>query len=615
MDDSPDAATGGLTEHAARRYAERVAWLASPEREGRLPGTPEMADAAAYLQRELRALHLGPLFDRFALTADGDEERTPRGSFRQTLELGARATVARESMTLHLPTGDLPIERGFDVLPLGGSRKLERAPVVFAGFAIASGPDGYLGFPFGVDMHGKAALVLRYEPMDATGRSLWTGHGWTPSIGVFGKVLAASRRGADAVVLVTPPRVEGQDEDDLLALRFDPPQEPMTESLVASLGARHAAELIDSGDPRGRTLPELVDHAASAEPIVELKNVAVSISGEVALEPVHGDNIGAVLPGRGALADEYILIGAHYDHLGRGARGTRRPEALDTVHPGADDNASGVAGVLLAAERLTSRYDGLGPGDAARSIAFVLFTAQEPGNKGSEHYVRQPPVPLGDHALMINLDMIGSLSDDGVLEVNGLQWTPEIDRIAEPVLESAGMTIAESLTVDRSQSDHAPFDDRGVPNVFFFTGFTDRYHTPDDTFGSVDVEGGARVAALAADVAWAVARYEGRLGGRTTGGEDALGRSGGTPVRVGLAPAADDGRGEGVRVARVFEDTAAGDAGLRAGDRIISWGGQRVSTVEEWSELLAGHSPGDRVRVDFVRRGEKQAVMLRLRGP
>ncbi|MGI9015095.1 MAG: M28 family peptidase [Phycisphaerales bacterium] len=224
-------------------------------------------------------------------------------------------------------------------------------------------------------------------------------------------------------------------------------------------------------------------------------------------EEMATDNVGGVLRGRGQLADQWIIIGGHYDHVGYGRPGRRAADS--PVHPGADDNASGTAGVLILAEKFAKAYEDAGDDANLRSILFMAFSAEEMGLLGSRHYVRNSTLNAEDIHLMINLDMIGRLRGD-TLMVQGVETARGLlDRI-HPHLQESELTIYADPT-GQGPSDHASFYGGGIPVLFFFTGTHDVYHRPGDFGYTVNPHGAARILKLVWNVAFDEASDPDRL--------------------------------------------------------------------------------------------------------
>jgi hypothetical protein len=305
-----------------------------------------------------------------------------------------------------------------------------------------------------------------------------------------------------------------------------------------------------------------------------------------------------VLPGRDTtLREEAIVIGAHYDHLGHGGQGSLAPDAVGVVHPGADDNASGVAAVLGLARTFVA------VGGAPRTLVFVAFAGEEMGLLGSAYYVRRPAHPMERTVLMLNLDMVGRLHQR-TLYVGGVDSATGLRALVQA--QARGLTLR--LRGDPyGPSDHASFYAASRPVLFLFTGAHADYHRPGDTWDRVDAAGLAEVTAFAARIADAVA------GGaappayaRVAASPASSGRAGGYGPFFGVVPEFGEGERPGVRVGGVRAGSPADKAGVRKGDVIVTFAGLTVRTLEDFTFALRGRRPGDRVEVTVVREGGEQ---------
>jgi len=587
-------------------YLDHAAFLADPALQGRLPGTPGIERAAAAAQLDLAAAGLQPLFQ---------DAGTGRPTFRQQLDLGTRRTLGNPTAALIINDQQTPLEHGTDFSLLGyGSGGAGELPLTFVGYSIVAGPEGYIGYTLADRLDGRAVIILRYEPMDDDGLSLWapSGQAWSGSAGAIGKARAAARRGAAAVLFVTPPAADTGDPLETL----DETTAPAGMDLdipAMQFSADAAASLIAAADPEGRSLNDLIALANRAGTVVQLNdNARLRFDADLDQSPLTSANIGALLPGRGDLAERSILIGAHYDHIGLGTFASRSPDRAGEVHPGADDNASGTAGLLLAADVLAAAYAGL-PADAdARSIIFVLFTAEESGLVGSAEYTNNPPRPIRRHDLMLNMDMIGRYED--LLEVGGLDSADGLEDLLTPLFDASPLNILPDSFLGAGRSDHASFHRAAVPAVFFHTGLHDQYHTADDTIDTLNIDGALDVVELVCQVALTAATHPGDLPyngpGVPPADPDEI-EDGRPRVQVGIATR-DSPLEQGFRIARVADGSPAERAGLRPGDRVTAWNGQPVADVEAWLELLIEHQPGDRVTVTIIRAGQQQTLELEL---
>lgn len=601
---------GAVTAQRVSDYSQHIHVLASEYMEGRLPGTPGIERAASYIEWNFQNLGLEPAFKGSVIAADGQEVLTDNTSYRQTFQIGDIARLGRQSLALTIDARSQTLAGGDDYNALAyGNSGTVTAPVTFVGYSIPAGPRGYEGYPEGTDLTGQAALILRYEPMNERGRSLWMDRGWSFAATLGPKFRAAVNRGASAVILVTPPGALDETDRILETIETSGQGQPVSIPVI-HVTPEIAERMVRAGDPEGRSLADLIALANRGSVIVPLEGVTAEIDCVIERDPVLTDNIGAILPGKGHLADEYVVVGAHYDHLGMASFGTRYPGRM---HPGADDNASGTAGMLTAAGMLAEAWPDIeGP---VRSVLFLAFSAEESGLNGSAHYVEHPIVPIEKHTFMLNMDMIGSLRNH--LEAGGVGSGEGLAELAGPIFDRSGVDVRTSLSVGAGRSDHANFDRKGVPNIFLFTGLTDQYHTPDDTIKHINIEGASLVAGLGADLALAAAIRETPLLFVRTGSDDSgrrrMGGPGGVRVRVGIAPGDYSGRVEGVQIARVFDGTSAADAGLQEGDLITVWNGEPVKNVEDWMPLLATHQPGDTIDVVIIRDGKEITIPMTLK--
>jgi hypothetical protein len=634
---------------AEARLADDARYLASDELEGRGLGTEGLDLAADYIAERFREAGLktelfdGRPFQQFAVTIGSQLGREKRMAL---VPPPAAEDQAPEPI-------ELTLGKDFSPLAMSGSADLD-LPLVFAGYGITAKEEGYDDYE-GIDVRGKAVIVLRHQPQRDDAESVFGGATQSPHAWLNRKVFNAHERGAAAVVFCTGQfEIESQIVDlrknwkealDRLAAeheqfnRIDQPgtveleshrrriaelmreveqwdakiQEKWDEVLPFAHGGRGPAP---SGFPVlhvGRAVVDRAVRAALGKSLGEIERAidedfrpqSAELSGwriagrvDVGQKRIDAQNVVAVLEGQGPLAGETIVVGAHYDHLGRGEFGSLSREK-NVIHPGADDNASGVAVMLEVARRLAAR-----PEKLPRRVVFVAFTGEERGLFGSNHYVRDPLVPIEKTVAMINLDMVGRLRDDKLYAIGaatGRSFVEMLDRLNE----------AHRFDLVKGQggsgpSDQAPFYARKVPVLHFFTGIHGDYHRPSDTFEKLNVPGMRRVAELVADVAVAVAEadeppeYVAVAPGRTPG------RDGRRPF-LGTMPdfAAET---DGYAIADVVGGGPAEAAGLRAGDVIVRLGEAKIGGLDDIDAALRKHKGGDRVAV-VVRRGEEEITL------
>lgn len=603
--DAPVAAVLDALGDEVKAFHAHVTTLSNPYFGGRVPGEPGIEAAADYIEHYFREFGLEPPFEEVVRTADGST--VVEGSYRQPFTVPGETVVqtARLSWRSAEASGDLRPEVDFDAAPFTGSGE-GRGPVVFVGYGIESGPDGYTSFEGDPDLEGAIALVLRFEPMDGAGRSQWAeGDGWSGRAGLTPKFRALTDRGVAGVVIVTPDVADDPRAGEIMSVRgtrFG----GRGETPVASMSPDAARAMLAAAGASFDDLKAAADRGPHGA--IPIDGLSADLAVEVEREEIRTANVGGVLPGRGDLADEYIVIGAHYDHVGMGQFGSRSPGSL---HPGADDNASGTSGVLLAAELLTTAYADLPEGADARSVLFLTFSAEEMGLLGSRHFVDEPPFSLSRVVAMINMDMIGRLRG-GSLEALGVGTGAEFADLLGPHIRASGLDVSLSEQPG-GRSDHASFSGAGVPAIAFFTGLHEDYHAPGDVGSKIHHKGAVRVVDLVAGFVFDLATRPDRVTFVEPERPRARAPRMRLSVRLGIAPGnyADDQ--PGVLVGGVTDGTSAAEAGLTAGDRILRWNGEELLGVEGLMTQLAAAKPGDVARLVVLRDGREIEVRVTLK--
>lgn len=606
-------------ESASNEFRQHVTTLADPFFEGRSADTRGHMLATDYILFHFRRIGLTPAFsDPAADPALAAAEPSP---FLQSFAVPGdlQINLAEAAYRADDDQRTLNVEDDFNPLGFSGKGRVE-GQVVFVGYSIEDGPEGFSSYTAGEDLTGKIALMLRYEPADNDGTSRWSNFsGWSRHAGLMEKVKSAVTRGASGVILVNPPGVKDPRSKVLetaKATRFGAPigvpavmlSPEAARGMLNSLGGDFGLGVLrKKADAGGHGAVALMDQAGAP--------LTFSMNIEVDRASMNTHNVGAVINGRGALADQWIVLGAHYDHVGYGFVGGSNPTNQGTLHPGADDNASGVAGLLQAARGLKARYDAL-PADAdARSIMLLAFGAEEMGLLGSEHFVRTTTLETAKVAAMVNMDMIGRLREDS-LEVSGMGTAEEFDSVLTPIFDSSGLEVRKIKT-GMGPSDHASFHRAGLPVLAFFTGLHPDYHNPGDTADKVNAQGGARIARLVEEVVFTLVTRPGQAGGltfRQTGGTTPSPARGRARVRLGIMPGDYSGEQPGVLVGDVTEGTSAANAGMKKGDRIVRWGGEELADAGAMMQRLVSHKPGDVVEIVVVRDGQEQTLQVTLQG-
>ncbi len=564
-----------------QRLAVDVHFLASDSLEGRAAGTAGGRIAARYVADRFAALGLRPAGD------DGGYLQS--FSFISGVHAGPANRLAfTADGTEHAAVAD----EDFRPLAFSASGSAD-GEVVFAGYGISAPDLGYDDYA-GLDAEGKIVLVLRHSPDgdDPSSR-------FQPYMALRRKASEARQHGAAAVLVATGP--EKGDSEAPVKLAFDAsfgdaglPVLSISTSLAESLFAG-----------QGFTLGDLQSRIGERdEPASRPLGVRASLAADVIQERATTANVVALLPGADpALANQVVVIGAHYDHLGYGGpdSGSLTPDE-HAVHNGADDNASGVAGMLETARRLAAR-------PPARTVLFAAFAAEERGLLGSSHLAQNLPVDQGALVAMINMDMIGRAKRGPAVTVGGYGTAAEWPDIVEAVNADHHLKIATDKG-GFGASDHSSFYSLDVPVLFLFTGAHGDYHKPTDDAERLDYGRMAEIVGFVADLARTVAdRPEPptfqRVADEGTGGRRSY------KVRTGVIPEFGY-EGEGFKISGVAGGSPAEKAGLAGGDVVVRFGDREIRNIYDYMYALGDHEPGQTVDVVVLRDGERLTFPITL---
>ena len=559
---------------------EQVRILSAPEMEGRASGTPG-ADRAAR--------HIARIFQEAGLRAGGDN-----GGFLQPFQVPTGIRLGAPNALTRLAPAFSSLALGQEFTPLAVSADgSEVGKLVFVGYGITA-PQFHYDDYAGLDVRGKIVLAMTREPRPQDPGSPFRRPEAYHYAQRSHKVINAREHGARGILLVTHPLVE---REALPVLRGI--SQPL--GILAAFITRAGAESLLA--PSGKRLAELADAIDRGLAPRSFPVPGARVRMEVNLVRERGTtvNVVGILPGTDPQRkDETIVIGAHYDHLGRGGEGSLAPDQVGVIHPGADDNASGTAAVMALARAFAAA------GGLPRTLVFVAFAGEEMGLLGSTHYVKRPALPLDKMALMLNLDMVGRIRD-GKLYVAGAESGTGLRQMVADAAQGLGLSL-RLLGDPFSPSDHTAFYAAGRPVLFFFTGAHGDYHRPTDTWEKLNPRGLETVTAFAARVVAAAARAaappayvrleapRGRAGG------------GGYGPLFGVVPDFGETERPGVRISGVRPGSPAERAGVRTGDVIVKFAGFVVKTLDDLTFALRSKRPGDRVEVVILRDGREERV-------
>lgn len=622
-----------------QRLRDDLQKLASDEWEGRGIGTEGLKLATQFISDTFQAAGLkvdvlnGSPLQHFEIT-DGAELGEPN------------------SLTFVGPNGEsieLTLGKDFQVCSFGGSGTLD-AELVFAGYGIMAEDlefDEYAS----IDVKDKVVVVMRRNPMQSNPHGPFAvGHGISRHAALTTKLSRAFSQGAKGVLLVNDP-FSGRDERQQLEEQVAEAKAKLQQlskqqgadddkvsaekhlAQVKQILAEHNADPLMEfgyGGVRSKSSPPTfhltqaitnsVLKAALGKDLTEIET-QIDATGEPASAPLAGwrvrgeaslniirvpvANVIGVIEGSGSLREETIVIGAHFDHLGWGGEGSLAP-GVKEIHNGADDNASGTAGLLELARRFAARETPL-----PRRLVFIAFNGEERGLLGAHHYVDNPLFPLEQTVAMLNMDMIGRLTEDK-LTIFGTGTSSVWEPYLAEALEDSAFVITRKPE-GFGPSDHSAFYGKKVPVLHFFTGIHDDYHRPSDTWDKLNLSGIEQIVDLVETLAVRAAQAPERPDYIEIQGTSTLARSGSRPY-FGSIP--DFGKeGTGYAISGVSPGSPADQGGLKGGDMIVELGGQKIGSLDDFDLALRDFKPGEQIEVVVLRAGERVTLQVTLSTP
>lgn len=501
----PPPAANVPTDEVERRIYNDVAFLASDELGGRGPYSEGLERAAQHIASQWRKIGL-------ATKLYGDE---PFHVFATKAKVALGET---NSLVAHLPSEASKPALGIDFTPLSlTSAGKFSGEAVFAGYGIASPELGYDDYD-GIDVAGKAVIVLRHQPLSADPKGPFGSKALSPHAYLSAKCAKAAALGASAVIIVTdqrniswqPAKAEAKDlgaapVEKLMGFQVEAAKRPAGASdkplLVVHISRAECDRwLAGCGSPALSTVEQEID-ARVAPRSFPLAGLRLEIETTLATRKQSLKNVLGAIPGTGTLKEEVVVVGAHYDHLGFGGGGSLAPWTM-APHNGADDNASGTASLIEAARDIARRRRALDAPADCRTIVFIAFSAEEMGLIGSARYVRAPLFPLDKTVAMVNLDMVGRLRKK--LVVSGTGTAKEFSSLVGELGKKHELDVALDPS-GYGPSDHASFYERGVPVLHFFTGLHGDYHRPSDDTEKLNYAGMKRIVAMTVDTVMRIA--------------------------------------------------------------------------------------------------------------
>ncbi|PYJ06856.1 MAG: peptidase M28, partial [Verrucomicrobia bacterium] len=585
-------ASGGYSyEITTNDLIRKVAYLASDALQGRATGSRGAQLAADYLAHQLQAAGLKPL---------GTNE-----SFFQSFEFnaGVRVVTNANQLTVAQLAGarSFVVEHDFRPLSFTANASAE-GQVVFAGYGLSvpgkpgEGYDSYAG----VAVSNQIALVLRYVPEEVAPARRAELNRYA---GLRYKAMLAREHGAKAVLFVTGPNSPNAGE--LAGLSFD--SSLAGSGIVAASISSNVVNALLVGS--GKDLKSLQSALDAENPHAELGFVLPNLTVKVVTAVEHlrktDRNVLGILPSAvGGSRSEYVVVGAHYDHLGFGESGGAmgRQGEENQIHPGADDNASGTAAVLELADALAKeRRDK--PDRFRRGLVFAFWSGEEIGLIGSSYFAEHSPVDLSNLTAYVNFDMVGRLRENRLIlqgAGSSILWRRLIEK--RNVAAGFNLTLQEDPYLPTDTTAIYP---KGVPVLNFFTGSHEDYHRPTDKPETLNYDGLERVTQFARGLLMDLAGSPERPDYLTVARRDAGGVSR-ENLRVYLGTIPDYATEvAGVKLAGVRAGGPADKAGLKGGDVIVQFGGKKIANIYDYTYAMDALKIGQPAEVVVLRDGQR----------
>lgn len=578
---------------SAERLDRDIRFLASDDLKGRGVGTPEIAQAAEFIAQRFASLGLridlidGQPFQSLAVDSDTDVGDPAKN----------RVRIARQGEAAE----ELVLGSTFNPLALGNSGQVDAA-LAFVGYGITAPQAGYDDYA-GVDVSGKIVIVLRKEPRLGQPNNPLGKQSPTPAAYFSTKVTAAIAHGAVGMIVVNDHASAAEMAKEDASKSADALLE-VTQAGNGAAGKRLPTVCVSRvvidrllRQSMGQALIDIeqtIDRDFRPQSGV-LTGVTASLQTDLKSTEVLARNVIAELPGAGSLAEETVIVGAHYDHVGMGGIGSLAPGTI-AVHNGADDNASGTAALLEIARRLSQSQ-----APQRRRIVFIAFTGEERGLLGSAHYVRNPRFGLDQTVAMLNLDMVGRLKGN-VLSVYGTGTAAGFDAMIGQLNDD----LKFSLDIDPSgygPSDHQSFYEKQIPVLHFFTGLHNDYHRPSDDFDKINLIGLTRITDMVTQATRQIATEPLRPTYQSTRRGKGIREQKAAYLGVQLRMMDDR-----VTIVQVVPEGPAARAGLLVGDALLRVEDEDLPSIQSVLDHLAGCAGGDKLEFQVLRLGQPVRV-------
>jgi len=570
-DKTPKITSGEVSDH--------IKYLASDELAGRFPGTEGDRLTEEYIINE---------FEEYGIKPAGTDGFKQPFDYISEIKLGPKNSIA-------ISNGELISGAGTNYTPvyLSGNGTAQ-GNVVFVGYGINAPELNYNDYA-NIDVKGKIALMFMHSP----GYNNPHDNPFSKYERLRIKCGAAKEQGAIGVIVIKGPE---SGEDELIKLRMYGPGENM-DIPVMNIKRDYFENMFKSSKNMSMSeLQKSIDSLRTPMSFDYNGGMSQIITDLIPVKAETNNVIGMIQGKDPVLKNEYIVIGAHMDHLGDGLKyGSLSETHTAEIHNGADDNASGVAGVLELAQYFASKKK-----DLKRSIIFMTFSGEEAGLIGSAYFTKSDLMKKYNIVSMINLDMVGRLTDNK-LTIGGTGTSS----IWQGLLDSLNKTYNFTAAYNKDgfgPSDHASFYAKDIPVLFFFTGLHKDYHKPSDDWQYINADGEAKVLNMVVSIV----NYLNTLSTKPDYikvAEEKKETNMGFRVTLGVIPDYSSQK-EGLELSGVKSGGVAEKAGLMAGDIIIKLGQYEIKNIYDYTDALTKFKPGEETEVTFKRGSDTQTVKV-----
>ncbi|CAN5483680.1 hypothetical protein BH11PLA2_BH11PLA2_34030 [soil metagenome] len=586
------------------RMKADLAYLTSDELAGRCCGSAEIEKAAAHVAAE---------FKKAGLTPAGKD-----GTWFQPFQFNYGAGKLGTPITLSFKVGDDETKPKYasEYGPLGLSPtgKVDGG-LVFVGYGMTLDEPKYDDYA-GVDVKGKIAVLFRRAPKwDAKDNPFQKGNN-ASAASLIAKADLAAKKGAIGVIFVND-KTLGKEKDELVEYKRD--LFGTTAKVPVMMIKRDVfAKLLEAQGKKLGELEEAIEKDEKPQSFV-MDKVKADLEVTIKRPVIEAKNVVGTLPGSGPLADEVVVIGAHYDHVGLNEHNNSAAGATakGKIHHGADDNGSGTTGLMELARRFGAMKNRQG-----RRLVFVAFTGEELGLFGSKEYANNPAFPNEKTAFMLNMDMIGrskQLDDNGTMKDRLVIYGHGTGEGLEKLVDTANAKFDFKLFKvpgGTGPSDHDSFYKKNIPVLFFFTGTHPDYHKPTDTADKINYEAMAKVVDMVELFTSHFAttldkpKYLTVKGGWEDPTDDKPRRTRGGMPKLGITPGNYGEEDKGVLVDETAEGKAAEKAGIKAGDLIIEIAGKEVKNMDAYMAVMGAQKAGKEIDITVLRKKEKVKLKI-----